>query len=98
LHSVGVMVSVARGEERSDESEVDLLGWFCAQGKKEDHEEVAHGCPEIQQTKGIKIDTVGMLPTLYGDPDYDWDFVTEPQVSWKAASPFQFIAMTISES
>jgi hypothetical protein len=53
LHSVGVMVSVARGEERSDESEVDLLGWFCVQGRKEDHEEVAHGCPGIQQTKGI---------------------------------------------
>jgi hypothetical protein len=29
-----------------------------------------------------KIDTVGMLSTLYGDPDYDWDFMTEPQVSW----------------
>jgi hypothetical protein len=28
-----------------------------------------------------KIDTVGMLSTLYGDPDYDWDFMTEPQVS-----------------
>lgn len=28
-----------------------------------------------------KIDIVGMLPTLYGDPDYDWDFMTEPQVS-----------------
>ena len=28
-----------------------------------------------------KIDTVGMLPTLYGDPRYDWDFMTEPQVS-----------------
>lgn len=28
-----------------------------------------------------KIDTVGMLPTLYGDPNYDWDFMTEPQVS-----------------
>lgn len=27
-----------------------------------------------------KIDTVGMLSTLYGDPDYDWDFTTEPQV------------------
>ncbi|KAJ4334578.1 hypothetical protein N0V95_009132 [Ascochyta clinopodiicola] len=27
-----------------------------------------------------KIDTVGMLSTLYGDPDYDWDFVTEPQI------------------
>jgi choline dehydrogenase-like flavoprotein len=27
-----------------------------------------------------KIDTVGMLSTLYGDPDYDWDFMTEPQV------------------
>ncbi|CAN9456482.1 unnamed protein product [Alternaria alternata] len=26
-----------------------------------------------------KIDTVGMLSTLYGDPDYDWDFMTEPQ-------------------
>jgi choline dehydrogenase-like flavoprotein len=29
-----------------------------------------------------KIDTVGMLSTLYGDPDYDWDFMTEPQVSY----------------
>ncbi|KAJ4350509.1 uncharacterized protein N0V89_009130 [Didymosphaeria variabile] len=29
-----------------------------------------------------KIDTVGMLSTLYGDPEYDWDFMTEPQVSW----------------
>ena len=28
-----------------------------------------------------RIDTVGMLSTLYGDPDYDWDFMTEPQVS-----------------
>jgi choline dehydrogenase-like flavoprotein len=28
-----------------------------------------------------KIDIVGMLSTLYGDPDYDWDFMTEPQVS-----------------
>jgi choline dehydrogenase-like flavoprotein len=46
----------------------------------------------------IKIDTIGMLPTLYGDSDYDWDFTTEPQVSWKAASPYQFITMTISES
>lgn len=29
----------------------------------------------------LKIDTVGMLSTLYGDPNYDWDFTTEPQVS-----------------
>lgn len=29
----------------------------------------------------FKIDTVGMLSTLYGDPNYDWDFMTEPQVS-----------------
>lgn len=28
-----------------------------------------------------RIDTVGMLTTLYGDPDYDWNFMTEPQVS-----------------
>jgi choline dehydrogenase-like flavoprotein len=28
-----------------------------------------------------KIDTVGMLSTLYGDPNYDWDFMSEPQVS-----------------
>jgi choline dehydrogenase-like flavoprotein len=28
-----------------------------------------------------KIDVVGMLSTLYGDPNYDWDFMTEPQVS-----------------
>jgi choline dehydrogenase-like flavoprotein len=28
-----------------------------------------------------RIETVGMLSTLYGDPDYDWDFMTEPQVS-----------------
>ena len=28
-----------------------------------------------------KIETVGMMTTMYGDPDYDWDFVTEPQVS-----------------
>lgn len=27
-----------------------------------------------------RIDTVGMLSTLYGDPNYDWDFMTEPQV------------------
>lgn len=27
-----------------------------------------------------KIDTIGMLSTLYGDCDYDWDFMTEPQV------------------
>ncbi|KAF2644591.1 alcohol oxidase [Massarina eburnea CBS 473.64] len=27
----------------------------------------------------LKIDTVGMLSTLYGDPDYDWDYMTEPQ-------------------
>ena len=27
-----------------------------------------------------RIDTVGMLSTLYGDPDYDWDFMSEPQV------------------
>ncbi|KAI4641814.1 hypothetical protein J4E93_007913 [Alternaria ventricosa] len=26
-----------------------------------------------------KIDTVGMLSTLYGDPDYDWGFMSEPQ-------------------
>ncbi|OSS54212.1 hypothetical protein B5807_01827 [Epicoccum nigrum] len=26
-----------------------------------------------------RIDTVGMLSTLYGDPNYDWDFMTEPQ-------------------
>lgn len=28
----------------------------------------------------LKIDTIGMLSTLYGDGDYDWDFMTEPQV------------------
>jgi choline dehydrogenase-like flavoprotein len=27
-----------------------------------------------------RIETVGMLSTLYGDPNYDWDFMTEPQV------------------
>nr|BAQ25461.1 putative dehydrogenase [Neocamarosporium betae] len=27
-----------------------------------------------------KIDIVGMLSALYGDPDYDWDFMTEPQI------------------
>lgn len=27
-----------------------------------------------------KIDTPGFLSTLYGDADYDWNFVTEPQV------------------
>ncbi|KAF3004319.1 hypothetical protein E8E13_009284 [Curvularia kusanoi] len=26
-----------------------------------------------------KIGIVGMLSTLYGDPNYDWDFMTEPQ-------------------
>lgn len=30
-----------------------------------------------------KIDIVGMLPALYGDADYDWDFMTEPQVRRK---------------
>jgi len=29
-----------------------------------------------------KIDTLGMLMSLWGDPDYDWDFYSEPQVSW----------------
>ena len=28
----------------------------------------------------LKIDTVGMLSTLYGDPEYDWDYMTELQV------------------
>ena len=28
-----------------------------------------------------KIDTVGMLSTLHRDLDYDWDFMSEPQVS-----------------
>lgn len=28
-----------------------------------------------------KIDTAGMLSMSYGDPDYDWDFMSEPQVS-----------------
>ena len=28
-----------------------------------------------------KIDTPGLLTTLWGDPDYDWDFYSEPQVS-----------------
>jgi choline dehydrogenase-like flavoprotein len=28
-----------------------------------------------------RIDIVGMMSTLYGDPNYDWDFMTEPQVS-----------------
>lgn len=32
-----------------------------------------------------KIGIVGMLSTLYGDPNYDWDFMTEPQVSWNRA-------------
>jgi choline dehydrogenase-like flavoprotein len=27
-----------------------------------------------------RINTVGMLSTLYGDPNYDWDFMSEPQV------------------
>jgi choline dehydrogenase-like flavoprotein len=35
-----------------------------------------------------RIDTVGMLSTLYGDPDYDWDFMTEPQVSEKNTAAF----------
>lgn len=29
-----------------------------------------------------KIDTPGMLMSLWRDPDYDWDFYSEPQVSW----------------
>ena len=28
-----------------------------------------------------RIDTIGMMSTLYQDPNYDWDFMTEPQVS-----------------
>lgn len=28
-----------------------------------------------------RIDTEGLMTTLYGDPDYDWDYMTEPQVS-----------------
>ena len=35
-----------------------------------------------------KIDTVGMLSTLYGDSDYDWDFMTEPQVSRRNTATF----------
>lgn len=27
-----------------------------------------------------RIDTPGMMTTLYDDPDYDWAFMTEPQV------------------
>ncbi|KAF2137449.1 GMC oxidoreductase [Aplosporella prunicola CBS 121167] len=26
-----------------------------------------------------RIDTPGLLKTLYGDPDYDWNYMTEPQ-------------------
>ncbi|KAK8180224.1 hypothetical protein HDK77DRAFT_455776 [Phyllosticta capitalensis] len=26
-----------------------------------------------------RIDTEGLMTTLYGDPDYDWDYMTEPQ-------------------
>lgn len=28
-----------------------------------------------------RIDTPGFLATLYGDPHYDWEFYTAPQVS-----------------
>ena len=28
-----------------------------------------------------RIDVPGQLATLYDDPDYDWQFMTEPQVS-----------------
>jgi len=28
-----------------------------------------------------RIETPGYLTTLYGDPDFDWDFTTEPQVT-----------------
>lgn len=34
-----------------------------------------------------RIDTPGFLATLYGDPDYDWDFYTEPQVSIELRIP-----------
>jgi choline dehydrogenase-like flavoprotein len=35
-----------------------------------------------------KIDTVGMLSTLYGDSKYDWDFMTEPQVGLESPNCF----------
>jgi hypothetical protein len=38
-----------------------------------------------------RIDTAGMLPTLYGDPDYDWDFMTEPQVCDVALHSARFL-------
>lgn len=28
-----------------------------------------------------RIDITGLLATVYGDSDFDWDFMTEPQVS-----------------
>lgn len=32
------------------------------------------------------IDTPGLLSTLYGNPDYDWDYMSVPQV-WSMTSP-----------
>lgn len=32
------------------------------------------------RTGDARIDTPGFLGTLYGDPNYDWDYISEPQV------------------
>ena len=28
-----------------------------------------------------RIDTLGLLGAMFGDPGFDWDYLTEPQVS-----------------
>lgn len=34
-----------------------------------------------------RISTPGMMATMYGNPIYDWDYMSEPQVCcWTAAS------------
>lgn len=33
----------------------------------------------LDRTGDPRIETPGLLTTLYGDPDFDWDFLSEPQ-------------------
>ena len=41
-----------------------------------------------------RIDTPGLLGTLYGNPDFDWDYMTVPQVP--DAFPLSFTRVVLN--
>ena len=46
-----------------------------------------------------RIETPGMLGTLYGDPEIDWDYMSEPQVSkYSANQSSHETQLTIADS